>query len=540
VVSKKIHFIFIFYFMALMGLISLHLGRDVNWDLRNYHYYIGYAFLNISPIQDFFAAGVVSYLNPLTDVMNYLMIKHLPPKLTGFLLGAVQGLNLYFLWAMALRLTSSVNSSIYRAIAVLAIPTLGLLCANVIGEIGTTFNDLTLASWVLLSLLIIGFSLQKDIDVHKKLMCIFLAGCSLGIAIGLKLTIALYFTGALIALITLKSRGDFSQFKLLSLFLLGGILGFLLVNGYWMAVLWKFFHNPIFPYYNHFFKSPYYYAKNIVDVRYFPHNWLQTLFYPFYFSWQPCLTSDAPFRDFRMPVIYSLLIIYCGKIFITKNKCSEYYNLFQREYVQFLIIFFVVSYIIWQYQFSIQRYAMVLDILSPLIIYLLITNIFNNQLISHCLVLFVFILLAVTLKPQNWGRFPWTKNYFTVEIPQTIDLQRKSVVINVDFGVSFLRAFFPKDWHFMSAGLPWFPSNTCFPYADDFNIHFPAMNPLISPWFQDRQKYNYYVLFLDTPESTIENIVKQYQFRLEKPCSIIQAKIQNYFICPLVSSDDVP
>lgn len=523
--------------MALMGIISLRLGRDVNWDLRNYHYYIGYAFLNISPIQDFFAAGVVSYLNPLTDVLNYLMIKHLPPRLTGFLLGAVQGLNLYFLWAMALMLTNSVSSPIYRVFAVIGIAILGLLCANVIGEIGTTFNDLTLANWVLLSLLLVGFSLREALEIHKKLVYIFLAGSALGIAIGLKLTMALYFIGALLALVTLKNRGDCSKFKLLLWFSFGGILGFLLTNGYWMVVLWKFFHNPIFPYYNNIFKSPYYYAKNIVDVRYFPHNLLQTLFYPFYFSWQPCTTNDAHFRDFRTPVIYVLLIIYCGKILMTKRKYAKHSSYFEKDYTQYLIIFFVVSYIVWQYEFSIQRYLMVLDIISPLLIYLLVTNIFESQSMSHYVVLCIFILLVVTLKPQKWGRLPWTKQYFSVTIPQTIDLQRQSVVINVDFGISFLRAFFPKDWHFMSAGLPWFPESTCFPHLDNFNVHFPFMNPIISPWLQNRE-YNYYVLFLDTPKSTIEETVKQYQFRLGEPCSIIQAKIQNYFICPLVRLND--
>lgn len=528
--SKKIHLIFIFYVMALMGIIAVSLGEDVNWDLRNYHYYIGYAFLNISPIQDFFAAGIQSYLNPLPDVMNYFMIKHLPPKLTGFLLGAVQGLNLYFLWAMTLMLISSVTSFFYRMIALVAIPALGLLCANVIGEIGATFNDLMLANWVLLSQWLVGFALKEDLDLRKKAIYILLAGFSLGIGIGLKLTLALYFIGSLIALMTL--RHSLAQFKNLLLFTLGCALGFLLANGYWMAVLWKFFHNPIFPYYNHIFKSSYYYAVNIVDARYFPHNLLQTLFYPFYFSWQNCLTNDAPSHDFRLPVIYSLLIIYCVKILITNKKYSEHYNLFQREYTQYLIVFFVVSYVVWQYQFSIQRYLMVLDILSPLLIYLLITNIWNNPFISHCLALFIFAVLAVTLKPQHWARLPWTKTYFAVTIPQTIDLQQKSVVINADFEVSFLRPFFPKDWHFMSAGLPWFPSTQCFSQTDNFNTHFPFMNPLISPWMHNRE-YHYYALFRDTPKSTVENIVERYQLHLEEPCSTIQAITQNYFICPL-------
>lgn len=530
--TKRVHFLILVGCMALTGLISLYLGKDVNWDLRNYHYYIGYAFLNLSPHQDFFAAGVESYLNPLTDALNYLMIKKLPPQLTGFLLGAVQGLNLYLLWGMALMLTASVPAAGYRVMALIMIPLLGLLCANVIGEIGTTFNDLTLANLVLLSLYLVGFSLRDGLAIHKKLTYLFFAGCVLGIGIGLKLTMALYFIGAIAALITLQSLDGVRKYKILFLFSLGSLLGFLLTNGYWMAVLWKFFHNPVFPYYNQFFKSPYYYAKNIIDSRYLPHNFWQTLFYPFYFSWQSCLTNDAYFRDFRLPVIYSLLIIYISKVLMTKKPYSAHYHAFQKQYIQFLIVFFVIAYLIWQYQFSIQRYIMVLDLLAPLIIYLLITNIINDQPISHSLVFVILVLLAVTLIPQRWARLPWAKPYFMVKIPPTIDLQKKSVVINLDFGISFLRPFFPADWHFLSAGLPWFPTTTCFPRIDNFNVDFPYLNPIIGPWLQN-PAYRYYVLFLDTPTSTVEQTLKRYQLSLAKPCSVIQTNIQNYFICPL-------
>ena len=87
--------------MILTGLVSLHLGQDLNWDLQNYHYYNGYAFLHGNIDQDFLAAGIQSYFNPFLDVMNYLMIAHFPAKLTGFLLGAIQGINFYLLWILA-------------------------------------------------------------------------------------------------------------------------------------------------------------------------------------------------------------------------------------------------------------------------------------------------------------------------------------------------------------------------------------------------------------------------------------------------------
>src|SRR5688572_28671668 len=49
-------------------------GKDVNWDLLNYHYYLPYELLGGRLAQDFFAAAGQSYLNPLGYVPFFLMV----------------------------------------------------------------------------------------------------------------------------------------------------------------------------------------------------------------------------------------------------------------------------------------------------------------------------------------------------------------------------------------------------------------------------------------------------------------------------------
>ena len=51
-------------------------GKDVNWDLLNYHYYLPYELLGMRLEQDFFAASAQSYLNPLGYLPFYLMVSH--------------------------------------------------------------------------------------------------------------------------------------------------------------------------------------------------------------------------------------------------------------------------------------------------------------------------------------------------------------------------------------------------------------------------------------------------------------------------------
>jgi hypothetical protein len=49
-------------------------GKDLNWDLLNYHYYVPYELLGGRLDQDFFAASAQSYLNPLGYVPFFLMV----------------------------------------------------------------------------------------------------------------------------------------------------------------------------------------------------------------------------------------------------------------------------------------------------------------------------------------------------------------------------------------------------------------------------------------------------------------------------------
>src|SRR5258706_379359 len=88
------------------GLGAIILGQDSNWDLRNYHIYNPYAFLSNRFIRDFAPAQLQSYYNPLLHVPFFWMVTHLQPRVTGFLLGTLQGLNFCFLFAIARRMTA--------------------------------------------------------------------------------------------------------------------------------------------------------------------------------------------------------------------------------------------------------------------------------------------------------------------------------------------------------------------------------------------------------------------------------------------------
>src|SRR5512147_2263625 len=83
------------------GASVLWLGQDMSWDLRNYHFYNPFAFLTGRMGHDIAVAHVATYYNPLMYIAFYFAVTSLPPKVVGFILGFIPGLNVFFLYGIA-------------------------------------------------------------------------------------------------------------------------------------------------------------------------------------------------------------------------------------------------------------------------------------------------------------------------------------------------------------------------------------------------------------------------------------------------------
>ena len=65
--------------------------------------------------------------------------------------------------------------------------------------------------------------------------------------------------------------------------LIGFFSGFVLINGYWYYKIWTTFGNPVFPYFNNIFKSPYGIENLILNDSYtqiMPKTFWVKFFYP--------------------------------------------------------------------------------------------------------------------------------------------------------------------------------------------------------------------------------------------------------------------
>jgi len=442
------------------GFLSIYLGQDCNWDLRNYHFYNAYAFLNDRLTFDIAPAQLQSFHNPLLDLPLFLMITHLPPVFCGFIVGVIQGLNIWLIYKIAYYALADLSETKRRFLS-LAAGITGYYGAANISEIGTSFHDNVTSIFVLAGLLLLVAFMQKREGgpLYAAKLRFIVAGISLGLAAGLKLPAAVYSLPFLFALLVI----DMPWGERIKTFLLSGLgigIGVLASAGYWMSTLWKTFQNPFFPYYNNIFRSPYSEFVNFTFKKYLPHGTFQVLFYPFHFLKDGQLVSEGTFTDVRMALCYVLLGLlifmifyrwtirrYGGQVPAARNNDG---SKGLRDITIFIILFFVLSYIFWQKMSSIYRFIIPLELLSPVFILLIVRYIFPFEEVFTKITLIVFLLIIATMSPMNWGRPPWTESYFDVRIPALEDMAQSTVIMADNEPLSYIIPFFPKSTRFVS------------------------------------------------------------------------------------------
>jgi hypothetical protein len=443
--------------LLFFGLLSIYFGQDANWDLQNYHYYNPFAFINGRLGFDYQPAQVQTYFNPLIDIPFYLLVNSLPPIVVGFLLGALQGLNFYQLFRIGKYIFEFKNNLIIIMCSLIC-AIVGVYGSIFVSEIGTTLNDSIVSLFGLLSLLIL-FKYFKPIFYRKNqvMMKVTLwSGFILGLGLGLKLTFAVIGLGCLFALPLLFKTFKARLLNTIS-WGIGVITGALTSSGFWMLILWDKFQSPLFPFYNKFIKSPYFELCNVSDNRFFPKNLAQQLFYPFYFAKENNLVMELCFRDFRFAIIYGLVLLgilkfaydfYQNKINPDLIEFKEKYN-YRIVVTRFFIIYFIVSYVVWQFTFSVYRYLLVLELLGPIIIVLLSLYIFNDFYKSMAVVIILFAIITFGMKAPDWGRLPWGDSYFGVKLPEMEYGKNTIVVITGSEPLSYIIPFFPAETRFI-------------------------------------------------------------------------------------------
>jgi hypothetical protein len=242
---------------ALCAAWTLLAGKDVNWDLLNYHYYLPYEWLHGRLAQDYFAASGQSYLNPVGYLPFYAMVAagwHSVAASTA--LAALHGASLGLLYLIAWRLFAHREPGERRWLAGLA-TALGGANAIFAATVGSSFLEPLLVVPMLA-----GVLLLLEPSPARPQRRALAAGLLFGIACALKYSNVIFALAALPLVLVQRS------WRAAIAYIAGGMAAVALLAGPWLALMWREFGNPVFPLFNGWFKSPHAPQANMFAGRF--------------------------------------------------------------------------------------------------------------------------------------------------------------------------------------------------------------------------------------------------------------------------------
>ncbi|HJQ58662.1 MAG TPA: hypothetical protein VJ890_17265 [Vineibacter sp.] len=449
------------------GLLSVVMGQDNNWDLLNYHFYNPYAFLHgrmgfdIAP-----ANAAASYFNPLQHLPFYAFVTTLPPRGTGFAMGLLQGLNFPLLLAIAWQVLSGVSATARRA-ATIALAGVGMLGGMTLGELGTTFQDNVISLFALGALAIVLLFHRRLLDAPllTAVGVAAAAGLVAGLGVGLKPTNVIFAIGWCAAfwfLATAWRRRFFLSFG----FGLGVLAGIATTGAYWMWVLWRHFGNPLFPFYNQIFRSPWAVDADYADLKFRPESWLEAVLFPLRFAFDPLRTAEEPFRELRLTLLYGLAILTLLAWPLVRRRASTATPLTDRATAPFVLGGCLIAYAVWLATSGIYRYVVTLEMLAPVLMLLVVDRLALPHRVQVGIVAALLAVSLATMRPASWGRTSWGDDFFGVTVPAIADPRRSMVLMAGLEPTAYVVPFFPPEIPFLRIQ-GWFTGSPTHPTRHD-------------------------------------------------------------------------
>ena len=402
-----------------------HIGAEADWDLRNYHLYDGFALLHLRLGADIAPAQLQSYYPPLLDLLHALALvafnRH--PALLGAVLALPQGLAGFLAYALARRLAPTLSPG----------PAIAAALIGVTGAAGAaTFAGAM--SEMLPAAALLGGMLLVDGRAPTR------AGLLAGLAVGLKLTAAPYAAGLALAAPLAAHSGQ--RRAALARFAAGAAGGAALTAGWWWAYLWVCFGDPVFPYYNQIFHSPWIAAGAHTDARFLPHSLWGAMTRPWRWALVVSrLGGEVPLRDPRLGLGTASLAV----LLVRRARLP------QPPLLQLIAVIWVVGYALWAALFGVQRYLVTLELLSgPLLLAALaplLARLPRPGQVGATLGL-AMAIMAATVVP-DWGHAPPGSRAVAVHLPP---FPPGTLVILLDSApMGYVAAFAPASVRFVGA-----------------------------------------------------------------------------------------
>lgn len=450
---------------AVLGgyvLLSLALGQDANWDLRNYHWYNGYAFLEGRHGFDMAPAQTPSFYNPLLDAPLFLLADALPARAAMALWSLLQGANFILLFALAHALLAT-GSPVVRLWAAAGTALVGILGAGTLSQLGTTFHDNVVSLGVIGGLLVAVrwrdalFGHPDEQADGRACAVAAAAGLLVGAAAGLKQPSVIFCVGLCFGFL-LAPGGIARRFTLSFTCGLGVLAGIALTGGHWMWFLWETYGNPVHPYFNTLFGSPLAAPTDYRDTQFvdlsptLPDRLLlgfRLLADPNLVGEIP-LPGETPWRDPRAAVL-TVLIPAAALLGLVGRGGTRptHTRLTHAAAGQYVLAAVALSYAAWAAMFCIYRYLVPVEMLAPVAILLAVDRLPLAVAGRAGLAAALMVGVQAATIPGDWGRIAWTDRLVEVDLPRLPDPGRTMVLMAGYQPMSFIIPEFPPEIPFL-------------------------------------------------------------------------------------------
>jgi hypothetical protein len=358
-------------------------------------------------------------------------------------LGALQGLNPALVYLLARRLLERGPGSGGLAVLVAILAATGPTAHS---SLGTTMGDTTVSIPLLASLLVV-LGARGTPDERAGTPAWLGAGFLAGASMGLKLTMGPHVV-ALGALVVLMVLGRQARVGAGFAFLVGTALGFVAFGGTWCWRLWERFGNPLFPFVNQVFRSPYLPAEAIRDTRFLARGPLDLLATPWAMALgETSRLQEIPFRDARLLLARGAAGGWPSLRGLGRRKALPPG---QRN----LLAFVLMAYAAWMAVFYYYRYAATLEFLAPLVLVVLVQALLPRVGRPVLFAAGAYLLLFSSV--GSWQRWNWSDRWWRITLPAQAR-EADSLVLLTSPLNSFLVPFFPEKTRFV--GLEWVGSS---------------------------------------------------------------------------------
>lgn len=417
--------ILMFSILTLIGCLCCIVTKYENFfDFANYHYYNAFAFVQNRFNYDIVPNSVHAFFNPLPDLFLYYVIEFFNDDL--ILAYGLQGLWFGFLLFAFYKITTlffdvkTLSGVIYSLLATVLAATGQMTWF----QTGTSTNEIMMAFWCLSGLYLLLYIIKYP--QRQSVVLFGIAGLILGSALGLKQTVFPICVAAGIGLITCYRHLN-KPCIFICWFAFGGLLGFLLTDGWWMYKLYSLYGNPFFPFLNEFFGSPFFDNINYRDDRFIPPLKLAP-FCPYLAMFSAYCNAETPFLEFRLPFFYTIGIIIVTVFVCRPKKLKSFY--IKNPALFFLATFWIINYLLWMALFSILHYFVAGEMIIALFLIILISKYTPKSFFSTIFYYtFVCILLGSLMQtPYIYGSYGTRNGQSKMIDVEKIDLPDNTLI----------------------------------------------------------------------------------------------------------------